>query len=311
MKIFIFLAVAIFVFAVFFLAVGYLCFAHTCKRNKRRDPVSRGYFDLSRYKPYEKEVGEAFDKYDAVEREEVCIVSRDKLRLCASYIPSRGEGNKVAILFHGYRSCAKQEFACILEELLENGFSVLAPDQRAHGRSEGEYITFGAFEKYDCLDWCEYARQRFGECVDIYLYGVSMGGATVLLASALDLPSNVRGIVADCPFTLPWQIIKRRLWTRYKIPVFPMIYFMNYWSRQLAGFDFRSDSATEAVAESRLPILLIHGKADTYVPIAMSEEILSSAGERCKILRIDGARHARAYLSDPQRYLYEFLEFTR
>ena len=310
MNIFLFLAVAVFAFALIFLVAGYFSFAHACKRSKRRDRSLKGYVDPKRYKPYDKEVAEAFERYKAIAAESVCTVSRDGLRLSANYIPARSEGNKLVIAFHGYRSCAVADFVCVFEELLERGYSVLAVNQRAHGGSEGDYITFGALEKYDCMSWCEYAVNRFGEQVEIYLYGVSMGGATVLMASGLDLPENVKGIIADCPFTTPWEIIKRRLWLRYKIPVFPMIYFMNYWSRQLAGFDFRADSSAEAVTKTALPILLIHGKEDTYVPISMSEKISEIAGGSCRLLRVDGARHARAYLVDRERYLYEFLKFT-
>ena len=39
---------------------------------------------------------------------------------------------------------------------------------------------------------------------DIFLCGISMGCATTLMAAGLDLPDNVKGIIADCGFTSPW-----------------------------------------------------------------------------------------------------------
>ena len=310
MDLFVILAISFFAVCVFFFVAGYFCFVHACKRSRKRDPAARGYINTSRYKEYEREVAEELERYKEISAHGECveIKSHDGLTLRATYIPSPSFKKKLVIVFHGYRSCAEADFGCIIGELIGEGISVLAVDQRSHGRSEGKYVTFGTHEKYDCRDWCRYAFERFVEDVDIYIYGVSMGGATVLMASALELPPNVRGVIADCPFTTPWEIIKRRLWRRYRVPVYPTIYFMNYWSRQLASFDFRGDSSEES-ARSELPILIFHGKADSYVPISMSERIFSALGEKASFVKFDGAGHARSYLSDKRRYLYEFLRF--
>jgi fermentation-respiration switch protein FrsA (DUF1100 family) len=193
--------------------------------------------------------------------------------------------------------------------LLDAGVSLLLPYQRSHGKSEGKYITFGAFERLDCKAWCDYAVERFGDSVEIYLYGVSMGAATVLMSSGLELCENVKGIVADCGFNSPLAIIKNTLWHRYGIPVYPVIYFMNFWSRLLADFDFGRFSCAEAMEKNELPVLFIHGGEDTYVPVYMSYESALVCGERGKIVIFEGARHARPYLSDPKRYFEELKAF--
>ena len=74
-------------------------------------------------------------------------------------------------------------------------------DARAHGKSEGEYIGFGVLDRFDAKKWIDYAIERFGENVNIFLHGESMGGATVLMAGGLNLPKNVKGIISDCPIT--------------------------------------------------------------------------------------------------------------
>lgn len=76
-------------------------------------------------------------------------------------------------------------------------------DQRAHGDSEGHTITFGVRERMDCLLWCRYAVEHFGTDCEIWLNGVSMGASTVLMASNLPLPPQVKGIIADCPYDSP------------------------------------------------------------------------------------------------------------
>ena len=73
---------------------------------------------------------------------------------------------------------------------------MLLPDQRAHGYSGGHTITMGVKERYDARDWAVWARSHFGPEVPIFLMGVSMGAATVVLAAGLSLPDNVCGVVA-------------------------------------------------------------------------------------------------------------------
>ena len=309
MKIFLVIAILAVLLIIFFFIFGYLCFRRTCKRNPKRDPYSRGYIDIDKYAPYDKEMKSALEAYEKLEKETVYIDSVDSIRLAASFISAQKPTKKIIIAFHGYRSCAAADFSPIASSLIKEGFSLLLPDQRAHGRSEGKYITFGAFERLDCGSWCEYVRERFGEDTEIYLYGVSMGAATVLMSSETELCENVRGIIADCGFTSPWDIIKNTLIHKYKIPVYPVIYFMNLYSRILARFDFKEVSSVAAMKKNVLPILFIHGNEDLYVPVYMSQRISEACGEKGRLLLFDGARHARSYLSDSQRYLDELKAF--
>ena len=84
--------------------------------------------------------------------------------------------------------------------------SVLYVEQRAQNESEGNYIGFGLTERYDCVDWAVWASERFGEALPIYLMGVSLGGATVLMAAGDVLPDAVRGVIADSAYTSPREI---------------------------------------------------------------------------------------------------------
>ena len=78
---------------------------------------------------------------------------------------------------------------------------LLLCDLRAQGDSEGEFSTLGVLEKYDCLDWVEWAQNRFGDKNPIFLMGVSMGASIVMMSSDLELPDSVYGIIDDCGFT--------------------------------------------------------------------------------------------------------------
>ena len=136
------------------------------------------------------------------------ITAFDRTKLCGRYY-HKTDGAPLIILFHGYRSCALRDCSGGFVLAHRLGFNVLAVDQRGHGRSSGTTITFGVLERYDCLEWAKYAAQHLSCGAPILLSGLSMGAATVLMAAQLPLPKDVVGILADCPYSSPKDIIKK------------------------------------------------------------------------------------------------------
>ena len=145
---------------------------------------------------------------DETPYEAVTISARDGTKLAARYYHVR-DGAPLQIQFHGYRGTALRDFCGGNKLARESGQNTLVVDQRAHGKSGGTTITFGIRERLDCLCWVEYASQRFGSDTPVFLSGVSMGAATVLMASEWELPANVVGIIADCPYSSPEAIIRK------------------------------------------------------------------------------------------------------
>ena len=159
------------------------------------------------------------------------------------------------------------------------------------------------------LAWAEYAAQRWPG-VPISLAGVSMGAATVLMASDLPLPEEVKGIIADCGYSSPRAIIKKVCWNLPKY--FRVLYPFTSFSAALFGrFDPDSGSALGAVSNTRLPILLIHGETDAFVPCEMSREIREACASPVRLETFPGAGHGVSYLSDPERYGRVVLAFLR
>lgn len=243
--------------------------------------------------------------------EDVFITSFDGLRLHAKFYAASERKAPVQIMFHGYKSSAERDFCGGLREGIDGGFNVLLVDQRAHGESEGKYLTFGVNERFDCLSWASYAAERFGNDVKIYLYGISMGAATVLMASALPLPKSVSGIVADCGYTSPKAIICSVLRDHY-VPAAPVYAVAKLGARLFCGFDLDSASAPDALSRSHIPVLFIHGDDDRFVPCRMSRENFeASAAEHKKLLIVHNAGHGLSYMLDRPAYLSALHSFFR
>lgn len=220
------------------------------------------------------------------------------------------DGAPLIILFHGYRGCALRD--CTGGLILANrlGFNVLAVDQRGHGRSGGTAITFGILERYDCLSWAEYSAQHLSCGAPILLSGLSMGAATVLMAAELPLPKDVVGILADCPYSSPKDIIKKVCKDR-KIP--PNLAYPFVWlgAKLFGHFNLNASSPVEAIPHTKVPILLFHGEEDHFVPCQMSRLIQSANTQFCFLHTFPVTDHGLSYMVDPLRYervTYDFLD---
>lgn len=257
------------------------------------------------YEKYTREVYEGRRWIFGMQPEKITIKSGDGLSLVGHYIDNP-EKKLIVIAVHGYRSCGLNDFSVSVKEMYDRGCAVLLVDQRAHGESEGDIIAFGVKERYDIKLWCEYVADRFPG-VPVMLTGVSMGAATVMMASALELPSCVRGIAADCGYTSPRAIYSAvasnlgRL-TPLGVKLVEMI------TKPRIGFGFDDGDTREALKTNTLPIVLIHGKADTFVPYYMTEENYAAAvqsGADVRLLAVENADHALCFLTDRKAYLAE------
>ena len=227
------------------------------------------------------------------------IVSYDGLKLVGKLYRTEGESKKFIISMHGYRSTS-EDFMCAMPFFMSLGYNVLGVDQRAHGESEGKWITFGIKERYDALSWCNYLIETYGSDIKIILDGISMGATTVLMASGLDLPSNVKGVIADCGFTSPWDIVTHVARVDMHIPKFPLLYLMLPTVKLICGFGLKDESSESAVKKSSLPILYVHGLADDFVPHEMSVRAYNARPENSRLVSVKDALHGMSYVIDEE-----------
>lgn len=240
---------------------------------------------------------------DATPYEKVQVTSHDGLKLTGRYYKGK-EGMPLAICVHGYKSTPLRDF-CGGGKILENlGFSLLLIDQRGQGDSEGTDMCFGILEHKDLTAWID----AFADGKDVYLVGVSMGASTVLMA-APDMPPCVKGIIADSPYNSAKEIICC-VAKEMGFPPKAAYVCIKQGANLFAGFDPEEMTCAERVAKSNIPILIIHGEGDTFVPSYTSESI---KGDNVTRVTFEGADHALSFMTDSERYertVIDFLNMT-
>lgn len=241
--------------------------------------------------------------------EEVWIHSDDGLKLHATYFPGE-EKEKAVICFHGYTSEGLADYGSLSNYYLKHGYRMLIVDARAHGKSEGTYIGFGCKDRYDALGWINWMIKKAGSSIQILLHGDSMGGATVLMASGLTLPEQVKGIISDCAFTSPKEVFTHVLHDSYHLPAFLMLAIADAVNKKKAGYGLDDCNAAHEVQKATVPILFIHGDADTFVPCSMCEELYQNCASPKKKMIVKGAGHCESYYKDPKQYEKALDDFT-
>ena len=273
---------------------------------KRIAPV-RSIPEGEEYAPHRELILRNIDDLLARPFERVSVTSHDGLRLVGKYYAGR-PGAPLLLFFHGYRSTAERDGSGGFQMCLRRGFSVLMVDQRGHGDSQGDTITFGIRERWDCLAWARYAARRFD--VPMFLWGISMGAATVLMTSDLPLPSQVKGIIADCGYDSPEDILRDTM-RRWHYPQFPTWQLTRLGARLFGGLDVKECSALDSLRRTRVPVLLVHGEGDNVVPCEMADALRDACASKVELLRVPGAGHGMSWYAAMPDYQSALLRFMK
>lgn len=274
-------------------------------RNKNEDPRFRLQME-----EYEQKTEEGTAWFKSKNHEEIWVNSLDGLKLHGYFLAAPG-AKRVIVCAHGYRSEALREFSKFAGFYYKNHCSMLIIDQRGHGLSDGDYITFGATEQYDIDVWCDYLANVMGLDLPIYLHGISMGATTVTLAANHTLSGNVKGIIADCGFTSPKAMVEYVASQIFKVATKPFCRMVDHFCRAKADFSLYRDDTVETLKHANYPLLFIHGEKDTYVPTAMSYQNYAVCSSEKRILTVEGACHATSYIVNPVAYQEALLDFFR
>ena len=272
---------------------------------KRREAFA-GSDELKRIFAEQKENAE---KLVSLPHEEIAIEGFDGTRLVGHYFQNEG-AKRTVIAFHGWRSAWYRDFAAVYDFWFRNNCNVLFVEQRGQKGSSGDYMGFGLLERFDCQSWVNYLTAREDTVTPLYLAGVSMGASTVLMASGLNLPDCVHGILADCGFTSPYAIWKYVTEKNLHLPFtgFRAMVASDICRRKLNNSDSRY-SCEDALKCCRVPVLFVHGAADKFVPVTMTyKNYLACASEK-RLVIVPGADHGMSYLVERDRYEKEVIDF--
>lgn len=291
------------------LLISYVCFylAFYVPRKKTETaeeyPIPSGEI----YEPFRETFITWMKQLKEIPHEEVSITSFDGLTLRAKYY-EYAPGAPIELMFHGYRGEARRDLCGGVQRCFSLKRSALIVDQRACGNSEGNVITFGIKEHRDCLDWVDFMLAHFSPDVKIILTGISMGAATVLMASGKELPANVIGVLADCGYTAPKEIIKKVI-RQMKLPANLLYPFVKLGAKLFGHFNLEELSPIEEAAKCKLPVIFFHGESDDFVPCEMSRMNYDACTSTKRIFTVPGAGHGLSYPVSAEAYLKELEDF--
>ena len=217
-------------------------------------------------------------------------------------------GHRWVILVHGYM-CTGRDMMDYSGMYLKESFSLLVPDQRAHGKSGGKYTGMGWLERRDMVCWIGEILRR-DPLAEIVLHGVSMGAATVMMTAGEALPENVKAVVEDCGYASVERIFRDELKTIFHLPAFPLLHQASVVAKLVAKYDFREASSLEQLKKTKLPVLFIHGSMDAFVKPYMQDLCYEAAAGEKEYLRVEDASHTQAYLRQPEEYREKVLGFV-
>ena len=238
------------------------------------------------------------------------LTSRDGLSLHGLYVPQEEDSHLYAVICHGYGS-SPHHMGNSAVSFYDMGFNLLLPAARAHEQSEGAYAGMGWPERLDVVDWINTLTEQDPDA-QIILYGVSMGGATVMMVSGEELPGNVKCSVEDCGYSSVWDEFALQLQEMFGLPTFPVLNAASLVCQIRAGYGFQEASAVKQLARTQLPMLFIHGEEDAFVPYSMLDVVYEACASPEKVrLSVPGAVHAESASTAPELYwgtVSDFLE---
>ena len=240
--------------------------------------------------------------------EQVAIRSKDGFVLRARWYPSEG-AKRTVILAHGWRSRWDVDFSVSAPFFHDKGCNLLLIEQRCHGESGGDLISYGIVERYDVLSWLDWLDANHPG-FPVYLCGVSMGAATMLMTAELPVAERVSGIIADCGYSTPDEIVKLTVGKTLGGMTAPTMAAVNLNCKLRGGFTLGSASPVQAMARNTaIPCLFIHGDADDFVPVRMSIENFYACQAPKELFIVPGAGHGLSYLANTEGYQQKVLDF--
>lgn len=294
-------------FIVIIVSVGYYVFVKACLRRKELPWMVEEEIKKTGYGKYYQCIVTSDGWLKEHNAQDVYINSTDGLKLHGYWIPVDNPRGTI-LLAHGYRSTFLVDFGLAFVFYHSLGMNILVPNQRSHGESEGKYITFGVKESEDMKCWINFHNNTFGNH-QMILSGLSMGASTMLYLADQKLPQNVKCIIADCGFTSPKAILDEVFRSVVHIPSGPFLWSADLFARQFADFSLSQKDTRKVLAEAKLPVLMIHGLEDDFVPCDMTQQGFDACNGNKELLLVESAGHGTSFLLNKKMYTETVIAF--
>lgn len=231
-----------------------------------------------------------------LKREKLQIKARDGVIIeCDLSLKDNHRG--IVVLAHGY-TWTREGCLKYAQFLYKHGFSIFLFDERGHGYSKFKYPTMGYLEGKDICDIVDYLRDRFGKDVVIGLHGESMGAASVMMS--LGYGADVQFAIEDCGYSSLKELIKYKLKGMH-LPLF-LLWGCNLIMKRMVKYRLEDVNPSKNASISDIPLLIVHGEDDDFVPFAQSKVVYEENKEHAEIYTVKGAEHAKSYETDPIKY---------
>ena len=242
--------------------------------------------------------------------QDIFISSFDKLKLHATLITQKNNlyKNNWVIIIHGYNGFGLQMLH-IAKEFYKLNFNIILPDCRGHGKSDGNYIGMGWHDRLDILEWIKFITKKNPQA-KIILYGLSMGGAAVLMTSGENLPANIKCIIEDCAYTSVLDEFFYHYNKIFNLPKF-LLNLTDIICQTKSGYKLSEASAINQLKKCKTPVLFIHGAQDRFVPTKMVYKLYKSATCPKDILIIPKAGHGLSYQIKAKKYFQKIQSFIK
>jgi len=279
-----------------------------CKRTKQ-EAIERFY---KREPEALKNWVDSLENNNALHDTSIIIEDRGKMK--ALFIKADTATSKTAILVHGYKDRAESMLHIAYIYNHDMGYNVVLPHLHGHGDSEGDHIGMGWLDSKDVIEWVTTASSMFGNSPSnsqIVLHGISMGAATVMCVSGNTCPNAIKCFVEDCGYTSVWDEFASELHNQFDLPDFPLMYTTSALCKLRYGWSFGEASALNQVKKSTLPMLFIHGDADTFVPYPMLDKLYNAKQHGYKEKYVArGSEHARSFTDHQEEYTLRVKNFV-
>ena len=233
----------------------------------------------------------------------------NKIYGCYAPAANPAKANGTAVVVHGYSDNHFVFLYLVRMYRDQLNYNVVFPDLQYHGYSEGDHAQMGWFDRFDVEQWAAFGHEVFKNDFTV-LHGVSMGGATVMMASGDDLPPYIKAVVEDCGYsTVVSQFYGNLKDTFWYIPG-DILQSASLVTKKEHGWSFWEASSLKQLEKSTVPMLFIHGDADDFVPVKHVYKNYKAKKNGYKELWVTkGAVHANSYAKYPEEYVQHVKDF--